>query len=501
VTRVPLLAGSRLVVVTAADDALVLRPPPPADAVADVGAAVRDALRFPLAGEPLEALVSRGARATVLVEPPQLPLPGTERDPRQSAIAAAVAELERLGIPTGYQTLLVAGGLARRAGHDQLETLVSPEFARHFHGHVEVHDVERDDLVEIGTSGSIPLRVHPALVRTDVVVVVSAAETVLHGGPAALVSASGRDVLRAAGAYSLLETSASRGWQLGLELERALVRRVPVIGASLVLNHPRLGGRLNGYPYEEEALERVVRSPFRHLFRVLPGGVRAYVLRSLPLERSVAAAFAGPPSVAHTEALLRGVELRGITLDRKLDAVFIGVPRTTPYLPRERPNPLLGTYLGLGVALRMWRDSFPLAEGGTAILLHRFQRHFSHPTQQPYRAFFAATRPSGPQVHALADAERAVTADTRALEAYRSGLSCHPLLPFVDWEGCQPTLGRLGHVIIAGCRDHAAARQLGFVPTHGVGAALTMARGWSERPPRVGFLLSPPYFPLRVSAT
>ena len=499
-TRVPLLAGSRLVVVTAADDALVLRPPPPADAVADVSAAVRDALRFPLAGEPLETLVSRGARATVVVEPPQLPLPGTERDPRQSAIAAAVAELERLGIPTGYQTLLVAGGMARRAGNEQLETLVSPEFARRFHGHVEVHDVERDDLVEIGTSGSIPLRVHPALVRTDVVVVISAAETVLHGGPAALVGASGREVLRAAGAYSLLETSASRGWRLGLELERALVRRVPVIGASLVLNHPRLSGTLSGYPYDEQALERVARSPFRQLFGVMPGGLRAYVLRSLPLERSVAATFAGPPSVAHTEALLRGVELRGITLDRTLDAVFVGVPRTTPYLPRERPNPLLGAYLGLGVALRLWRDAFPLAEGGTAILLHRFHRHFSHPTQQPYRAFFAAARPTGPQQDALAEAERAVTADARAIEAYRSGRTCHPLLPFVDWEGCQPALGRLGHVIIAGCRDHAAARQLGFVPTHGVGPALTMARGWAERPPRVGFLLSPPYFPLRVSA-
>jgi Lactate racemase N-terminal domain len=498
VKRVPLLAGSRLVVVTADDDALVLRPPPPADSVADIGAAVRDALRFPLAGEPLEALVSRGARATIVVEPPQLPLPGVERDPRQAAIAAAVVELERLGIPTGYQTLLVAGGLARRAGSELLETLVSPEFARRFHGHVEVHDVEREDLVELGTIGSIPLRVHPALVRADVVVVVTAAETVLHGGPAALVGASGGEVLRAAGADSLLETSASQGWRLGLELERALSRRVPVIGASLVLNHPRLGGTLGGYPYEEQALERVVRSPFRHLFRALPGSLRAYILRSLPLERSVAAAFAGPPSVAHTEALLRGVELRGIALDRPVDAICIGIPRTTPYLPRERPNPLLGAYLGLGLALRLWRDSFPVTEGGTAILFHRFQRHFAHPTQQPYRAFFAATRATGPDNRTLANAELAAAADPRALEAYRSGRSCHPLLPFADWDGCRPALGHLGHVIIAGCRDHTAARQLGFVPTHGVGAALTMARGWTERPPRIGFLLSPPYFPLRV---
>src|SRR6266702_4682729 len=132
--RVPLLAGSRLVVVSTNDDALVLRPPPPAEGVADVGAAVRDALRFPLAGDALETIVPRaGGRATVVVEPPALPLPAAERDPRQAAIAAAVDELERLGIPTGYQTLLVAGGLARRAGQEELASLVAPEFARRFH--------------------------------------------------------------------------------------------------------------------------------------------------------------------------------------------------------------------------------------------------------------------------------------------------------------------------------------------------------------------------------
>ena len=493
-----MLAGSRVLVVTTDDDAVVLQPPPPAASVADVGAAVRDALRFPLAGEPLESVVTRGARATILVEPPQLPLPGTERDPRQAAIRAAVEELERLGIPTGYQTLLVAGGLARRAGHEQLEDLVSPDFARRFHGHVEVHDVESEDLVEVGST-SVPLRVHPALVQTDVVVVVTAAETVLHGGPAALVGSAGREVLRAAGASSLLETSGSRGWSLALELEQALLRRVPLIGASLVLNHPRLGGALRGFPYERDAVERLARSPLRQIFRLLPEAARTYFLRTLPIERSVAAAYAGRPSVAHTEALLRGVELRGVTLERKLDAICLGVPGTTPYLPRERPNPLLGANLGLGLALRLWRDSFPVVEGGSAILLHRFQRHFSHPTQQPYRAFFAATR-SGPDANSLAQAEQAAGGDARALAEYRAGRSCHPLLPFVDWDACGPALGRLGHVIVAGCRDHAAARQLGFVPTQGIGAALTMVRGWSERPPSVGFLVSPPYFPLRVAA-
>jgi hypothetical protein len=52
--------------------------------------------------------------------------------------------------------------------------------------------------------------------------------------------------------------------------------------------------------------------------------------------------------------------------------------------------------------------------------------------------------------------------------------------------------------VIGACRDAASARQLGFVPTHAVGAALEMATGVAGRPPRIGFLLAPPYFPLRV---
>lgn len=495
--RVPLLFGSRVAVLDAGDEALVLRPPPPGEAIADVAAAVRDALRFPLAGEPLEALVPRGGRATIVVEPPALPIPSAQHDPRQAAIASTVDELARIGLPLERQTLLVAGGLARRAGRRELEALVSPEFARRFHGRVEVHDAEDPSLADLGNAGSIPLRVHPALVETDIVVVVSAAESVLHGGPAALVGAAGAETLRAAGAYSLLETAASQGWEIGVALERALARRVPLIGASLVLNHPHLSGALRGFPYEPEAVERVAASPLRRLFGVLPGPLRGRILHSLPLRITAAAAFAGPPSVAHAEALLRAIEARSAELDGQLDAICIGIPRTTPHLPRERPNPLLAAYLGLALALRLWRDAFPLAEGGTAILLHRFHRKFSHPTQQPYRAFFQATR-LGREPEELAEAERAAAQDERAIAAYREGRSCHPLLPFADWAACAPAIGRLGAVLVAGCRDAVAARQLGFVPTHGVGAALAMAHGRAGRPPRIGFLLSPPYFPIRV---
>src|SRR6185503_8375152 len=149
VTRLPLPYGSRLAVVDAGEDAVVLAPPPPVKPIADIAAAVRDALRFPLAGQPLEALVTRGSRATIVVEPPALPIPGSPSDPRRTAIAATMIELDRAGASLRDQTLLVAGGLARKAGHHELELLVHPEFARRFHGRVEVHDAESPDLVEV----------------------------------------------------------------------------------------------------------------------------------------------------------------------------------------------------------------------------------------------------------------------------------------------------------------------------------------------------------------
>jgi hypothetical protein len=266
---------------------------------------------------------------------------------------------------------------------------------------------------------------------------------------------------------------------------------------SLTLDRLRVADTAFGYPYDPASLERIARSPFTRLFRLLPGPVRMRALRSLPVGLGTSAAYAGRPSVAHAEALLRSVELRSAHLDRPLDAICLGIPRSTLHLPRERPNPLMATYLGLGLALRMWRDEPAVVPGGTAILVHRFHRHFTHPTQQPYRAFFAATR-SGPDPEAIAAAEHAAREDTRALDAYRSGRACHPLLPFADWAGCQPQLGRLGTVVIGACRDASSARQLGFVPTHAVGAALEMATGVAGAPPRIGFLLAPPYFPLRV---
>ena len=492
---VPLLADSRLVVAEPGENDVVLRPPPPREAIRDVPSAVRDALAYPLAGEPLEELAHAKKTATIVIEQPSLPIPGVQTGPLHASIAAVADELDRLGVER--TTILVAGGLMRRTTPRDIGLLVPPEFRRRFRGRVIVHDAEADDLAPLGRSGNVELRVNRALVETDVVVCVTAAETVLHGGPAALLGASGRESLRAAGALSLLETSASQGWRLAVELERLLGERVAVTAVSLALNAPRVAGVFAGYPYDDDAMDRMARSGIRRAFQLAPGRMRQRVLEHIPRDLTATGVFGGPPSVAHTEALIRGTVFKGAELDRQVDALVIGIPPTTPFVPRERPNPISAAYLGLGLALRLWRNTPPIANGGTAILVHPLPRRFPRPTQTPYRSLFFDAR-TARDIDAMRDAEQEAIADTRAIADYRAGRACHPLQPFVEWSACDATAHRLGSVVVAGCRDAHAARQLGFVPARSLAAALAMAHGRGAE--RIGYLLAPPYFPLVVGS-
>jgi hypothetical protein len=334
------------------------------------------------------------------------------------------------------------------------------------------------------------------VIDADLVLVVGAAETVLHGGPGALLGAcDAATARRAAGIDSLVEAAGSPEWAVALEVERALAEKVPLLGVSLVLDLPRLAGTFRGYPHERETLRRVARSPLRAGFSLLPSATRFDILRRQARSLATTAAFGGTPSVAHAEALLRGVELRGIRLTEALDALVIGVSWTGPHVPRERLNPVTAATLPLGLALRLRRDAFPIGPDGTLVLLHPLTRAFHGEPQEPYAAMFRALRGARDAAD-LAEAERGASANEEAVAAYRAGRTCHPLLPYADWAGCAPALERLGRVLVAGSRDALVARALGFVPTRGIGTALEMVRGISGPDARIGFLLAPPYAPL-----
>jgi hypothetical protein len=496
--RLPLLSGSRVPLVTVDDQAVLLAPPPPLDSLDDVAAAVGEALRFPLSGAPLPDVVSRDSRVTIVVEPRSLPLPDAPNDPRRTALGAVLDELARLGAPPDRQTILVAGGLERRADRRELESILHPTRARDFRGRVVVHDASDAGLQPLELHGAPPVRVSRSLAEADVIVSVTAAETSERGGPCALLGAcAAEDVAAPAPASTLLAPSLSPTGVLAGKVAAALARRAAVLGVSLVLDHPRLSGHFRGYPATEGGRQALARSPVRRVVNTLPGTVRERLLQGMARELTAVAALAGPPAVSHAEALLRGISLRGIPLAGPVDTLVVPLPWMSLHAPREPLNPITAAAVGLGHALRLWREEPPLAEGGTIVLLHDLRRTFGHGPQAPYLSLFHVLR-EGRAAESLGDARAAAARDDRALAAYRQGQAPHPLLPHADWASCAPALARAGRVLVAGCRDAGAARALGLVPTHNFSTALEMARGVAGGSHRVGVLAAPPYAPLIV---
>ena len=458
VQRIPLIAGRGVTVVRrrrrdrAPAAGAVERP------IADVGAAVRDALRFPLAGPPLEPLVPRGRRATIVVEPPSLPLPSSPHDPRQLAIAAAVRSSSAPASRPATRRSSSPAASDAAPGAPTLESLVTPDFARRFHGLVTVHDVEADDLVEIGHAGQIPLRVNPRAPRDGRR---RRRDRSRDRAPRRPGRAPRR--VRTRGDPRGDELLAARDERLAGLAARALARaRARRARRRSSASRSRSTTRASAAPCAATRTRRPRSSASPARRCAAPSADAAARPRPDPARAPAARSACPPRSPARRRSRTprrscAAIAARERELDEPLDAIVIGIPQTTPILPRERPNPLLAATTGLGLALRLWRERFPLREDGTAILLHGFERHFAHPTQQPYRALLpgdaARPRPGAPRRRRARGRPRRARAP-----ALPEGRSCHPLLPFVHWDACQPARQRLGAVVVAGCRDAAAAR-------------------------------------------
>ena len=278
--RVPLHSGSRLPLVTLPDDTVLLAAPPPLEPLADVAqpssrpSAIRSPDRRSATSCPRAAArpsssrcrscrcrASRRILDATRSRPSWTSSPRVESDPTRSRV-------------------LVTAGLGRRPGRRELEGLLRPDRARDFRGRIVVHDCEADDLRPVTVGGRV-LRTHPALVDTDLVVTIGAAETAVHGGPTALLDACAPGVIRAARAQSLLEVSGSSGWRLAAQLEARLRESTPVVGLSLVLDHPRVPGLHRGYPWEPDALAKrralsAAQAPQRPARRAPTGDARAW---------------------------------------------------------------------------------------------------------------------------------------------------------------------------------------------------------------------------------
>ena len=265
----PAALRTRVLVVDAPDDSIVIRPPPPGErwSTCRLQCATRCAFRSRVSRSRHSSRAVAGRRSSS--SRPTLPLPGALHDPRQVALAAASAELERIRHPDGE------ADAARRVGTHSPAEPPRPRGPRHRLAGVRA-PVPRDgrDPRRRGSRArrARPAGEHPAPGQPGSGRHRPRADRQRRGdGPPrrpgdaarsdrAGIATGGRRVLAARDrrlpGLAARASSSSAGSPT----------RVPVIGASLVLNQPRLTGAARGYPYDAEALERIARSPVRRSF-------------------------------------------------------------------------------------------------------------------------------------------------------------------------------------------------------------------------------------------
>ena len=208
-----------------------------------------------------EAVAPRGGAGDGRRAAPGLPLPSAEDDPRRDALAAVLDELARTGVPRGRVTVLVADGARAASGAPRARRGCSGPSERGLPGRIVVHDCEAEDLRPARRGGRSPCGSIRRSWTPTSIVTVGAAETVLHGGDAALVDACAPVTIRGAGARSLLEPgSDGSGWRLGARSRRWCA--APALARALArARPPPRDGPLPRVPVGPDVRRRSRRAP------------------------------------------------------------------------------------------------------------------------------------------------------------------------------------------------------------------------------------------------
>jgi lactate racemase len=143
-------------------------------AVPDEARAIAAALRSPLAGPRLDALVHRGARVAVVF--PDL----TRPMPNRTVLPPLLAELARAGVPDEHITLLCATGTHRQATTPEMEELIGADLVARYA--VVDHDARSDAHTHVGDVDGTPILLQREYVEADVRIVTGFVEPHFFAG-------------------------------------------------------------------------------------------------------------------------------------------------------------------------------------------------------------------------------------------------------------------------------------------------------------------------------
>jgi hypothetical protein len=421
--------------------------------VADLRAALQEALRRPLDLPPLRDLAKPGWKVTVAFDDPTVPCYGPVWEP---AIRSVLEELEHAGVKKRDVSLLCANALHRKFTRGELGKVIGKELVQEFGYRLLCHDAEDpENLSFLGaTRSGYDVEINRRVTDSDLTVYIN---TVVWRG-------------------------FTGGWKsicVGLSTYRSIRWHHSPDGMSMSIEGNQMHAMLDEMG---ELIEEKIGK--RRIFKI-----ETALANPLQVAR-IWAGSVGETRRAALDLLKQQYPPRRDLAEGKADLIIYGIPDWSPYASFSIMNPLLTLvssglgYLG-GVIEALGKP------GCSVILATPCPNQWDDLHHPSYREVWNQVLSRSRNPYEIRDLyEEDFAHRPEYLYKYRFGYGFHPI------HGIMATypLKRLKHaarVFVAGATDPSLVTHLGFEPKESVEAAVAAAEKIHGRDSSVLFIRNP----------
>jgi hypothetical protein len=484
----------------------VIFPNPPIEPLANVRAAIRQAINRPEQSEPLHAKLRPGMKVLIAIDDISLPLPPMRTpDVRQLILEIVLQLCADSGVDDVH--LLVANALHRRMTPDEMKRMVGQKiFDAYYPDRYSNHDAEEPGgIVELGqTDVGERVRISRRATEADLVIYLNVNFVPMDGGHKS-VGTGLTDYLglkahhtphAIRGSHSYMEPRHSALHGSVNRIGAMIDEHVDVFHIETALNNRMFDGPTSFLGKREEdfnELDRTALAAMRWTLQRAPRELKRKIFHSVPAAYGVIAVAAGKTEPTHEKILEACRRQSFVKVKGQADILIAGIPFISPYNVNSILNPLLVQVMANGYFFNMNRGIPLVKKGGTLIVTHPCSDEFD-PVQHPsYIEFFHRLLPEtrdAMQLHRKYEEEFA--RNPSYVHLYRKGNAYHGAHPFYMWYWGENGRHHLGQIIAVGTDNTHVPALLGWERADTLAEAIDMARGRQGRTANISLMHHPP---------
>ncbi len=432
----------------------VVYPPDPGE-WSDPTPLIEAALDQPVDGPSFAERLTPTTRLTIVVSGPEAVRPAMTQSVHRIVVEQLLERAARAGV--NDVAVLVATGLDRRPAEPQVQQMLGERVVRSlWGGRLQVHDCTADDLAELGDVDGLPIRVHPRLLASDLVVNVVVRSDARHRGVDQLTCGLGDAAT--VDALAGLDATPERRQQAG----DLLAHRVEILAVSVVLDNPLLTHPLTFIgrrEWEWSLRDRADLLAVRQGLALAPRQAAQRFFGRVEADYRVDTVISGPAQAVASAATTRWSDLHRVPAGRQADVLVASVWGNGSDPTEPAGDPLSAAHDGLVVQAGCFRGQEPVRADGAFIGLHPLADQFSTRHRGAAADFFSDVLHKTRDPREIHDTyQESFATDSWYLDLYRTRHAFHPLQVFHQWNAIAEASAHYSTVIWAGAAAQSARR-------------------------------------------